>query len=158
MDVDEVAQSIVISEGEARLLVRMLWPEGLRMTQTNQFDAEPLDNAPNQWHLTAGTIDKAPRAHFLSALVPYRAGEDTDAPRITMLDCEGGFAVQLESDSGRDIVAFRVDPAEQLRAADIETDMRVVAVRRTPGGDIRSVFARGGTTLRIGGAEHDAVD
>lgn len=153
MSIDEAQQSVTVSEGEARLLVRLVAPAGLRMEQTDQFDVQPLNNAANQWHFTASTTEKAAEARFLTALVPYRAGDEADLPRIAMLECEGGFAVQLESAAGRDIVAFRVDPAAWLKVADIETDMRVVAVRRSPTGEIRTVFGRGGTTIRVAGTE-----
>ncbi|MFQ5809729.1 MAG: DUF4962 domain-containing protein, partial [Armatimonadota bacterium] len=102
MAIDEATQSVTISEGDARLLVRLLQPEALHMTQTDQFDVQPLNNAADQWHFTASTAEKAARAHFLTALVPYRAGKNTDVPGITMLDCDGGFAVQLEGPAGRD--------------------------------------------------------
>jgi len=70
MEVDDENQVIVSSSGDARLALRFLHPGELEIEQKTGFDppVEDPETAPDQFHLTASTIEPASSKQFITVM------------------------------------------------------------------------------------------
>ena len=86
MQTDDRTGRILVSEGNARLAVRLIASVPFQFSQQGGFPIkpEPANNTayvlgkpsfPDQWHLRATTTKPIDEVRFLAILVPYRAGE-----------------------------------------------------------------------------------
>jgi len=109
MSLDRKNQSLVISQGGARLRVQFFSPGHLVFLQTNQFPDPPEWGEKNQWHLFAATQEKIQEAKFLTVLTVYRGGEGNGLPRSTFVAGDGAIGVEVATAPGaRHLVGFRV--------------------------------------------------
>ncbi|OGV73462.1 MAG: hypothetical protein A3K19_28740 [Lentisphaerae bacterium RIFOXYB12_FULL_65_16] len=147
MDVDTAQQRVTIANGTARCRIDFLAPQVLTFNQTDVFTPPPLREAPNQWHLTAGTTTPAATAESLIVIQPYRDGEAGTLLTPKLETGDGAVGVVL-SDAGRTIaVAFRTDPAAaRVRLGEIVTDGQAASLS-TVNNAPRAAVLFGGTTL-----------
>ena len=136
----------LISEFEdARLRVQFLMPDALEFSQTDQFDVAPeTPDSANQYHFRASTKEPAPSMEFVTVLLPYRAGQEDGLPECKLLEAEGGIALEV----GDDLVAWKDQAAEHVRAAALESAAAVTAIRRDAEGNVQSAFSFGEGAVR----------
>ncbi len=151
MALDEAAQSVLISSGEARLRTQLLQPAGLQLTQTKGFPVAPEREAPDQFHLTADTVTPAESATFLSVLTAYRKGDAKRVPRAEVVAVEGGSGVRLSWPEESALVLWRTGDAEEVRTGDFRTQGDVAVIRRDADGDVTGVYTCGATEVGGGG-------
>ncbi len=151
MEVDEAAQSASIRRGEARCRVEFLAPEGLELTQTDQFTVPPETGGANQWHLTASSTEKASRKQSLIVLRPYRADEEAEPAEVRSLDGENCVAARVAQGDVEHLLVFRTgDGSARLADLGLETDAEAAAVTLR-NGEVAGFFAAGGTRLSLRG-------
>lgn len=152
MALNEAAQTVTISQGEARLCARLLAPAGLKFSQMEGFPIAPeRADSPPQYHFTADTETKSAEVTFLSVLSAYRDGNEQARPEAELVEGEGGMGVRVTWEEGSALVAWRVGEAETVRVGDLETEAEVAVVRRDAEGEITSVYAYGVETVKVGG-------
>ena len=83
MLLDEAGQSVAITNGEARLVVRFRVPGGLSFSQTDEFDPPPGEFAigvkgVRQWHFTGSTVPSK-SVTIVSELQVFRSSATTSA-------------------------------------------------------------------------------
>jgi hypothetical protein len=147
MAVDAGAQRVGFRRGAARCRVDFLAPQGLTFEQNDRFTQPPFREAPNQWHLTAGTTTPAAATESLIVIQPYR--EDREADLLTPSLERGQDCVSV-SLSGRDrqiaVLLRSNQAARDMQLSGLRTDAAVASLRLT-GGEMRSAVLFGGTTL-----------
>ena len=151
MDVDGDRQMVTVSKGKSRCRVHFLAPNGLAFDQHDQFTKPPTRTAPNQWHLTAGTVKKARTCASLIVLQPYRIGQDDQLPEPRVGQGSGCTAAVLTNENYTLTVVFRNNAAKRVVFGDIVTDAQVAAVCSVDD-RIRSAVMFGGTSLSVAGS------
>ncbi len=152
MALDEAAQAVTITQGEARLRAELLAPRGLKLSQMEGFPIAPeREDSPDQYHFTADTVSKSAETTFISVLSVYRDGEERSAAQAALVEGEGGSGVRLSWDEGSALVAWRLGEAERVKVGDLETEAEVAVVRRDAQGKVTSVYAYGAETVMVGG-------
>jgi hypothetical protein len=97
--IDSTGGALVVRQGEAACLVRLICSTDMQFSQNDRFTLPPeerYEGAANQWYFCATTREKIPAVKYLALIVPFRQGEET--PRVEMLDKDGwrGFEVNGE--------------------------------------------------------------
>lgn len=143
MQVDEAGQAATIQRNAARLRVQFLAPQGLKLSQSDQFTVPPeAPNMPNQWHLTADTVQPRPACRFITVLQPYRQGGEGRLARVKLLDAPGWVALELSTPNARQLVAFRAGArcGSALRIAGARTQADVFATAWDAAGKVKAAF------------------
>ncbi|MEN6347568.1 MAG: DUF4962 domain-containing protein [Armatimonadia bacterium] len=150
MALAQAQQQVTISQGQARLRVQFLTPEGLAFTQDDKFTVAPdKADSPNQYHFTATTSAPASTVRILTVLTPYREGGEAALPACKLLSAEGGLALQV----GQDLIAWKSPEAAEIRAGDLVSQAAVAAVRRGADGKVLQVYSVGDGEVRLAGAK-----
>ena len=113
--------------GDSAVQVTWLTPEGLDISQTNEFDPPPRRINLVQWHLTAETPEKQSERHFVTVLQPYRTPDGPPAtPTAEAVD--GGCLVRAGTGDERleVLVRFGDEPVEW---GEVTADARVTVWR-----------------------------
>ncbi|MBM3472826.1 MAG: DUF4962 domain-containing protein [Armatimonadetes bacterium] len=157
MQVDEAAGSVLIARPKATLTTRFLYPAGLSITQTDQFDPPPTwppdAKFANNRHVTAALREPAQEAQFLTVLLPAKAGQEGRLPTLKALETGTARGVELTyADGSRAIVGFAKPGATgDVRLADVTSNARVFAVRWDAKGSVKASMVEGGRRLEVGG-------
>ena len=87
--------------GEVACGIEFLAPQGLNLTQTDQYDPNPWPQIKTrEWHLTATTSSARKRCEFIALLRPHRAAQSV--PDVAELErVEGGYILRAELTDGR---------------------------------------------------------
>lgn len=116
--------------------IAMLAPEGLKISQTNQYDPNPRPRIKlREWHLTASTPTKTKSAEFIAVYRPYRIGKN--APRgqeLTKID--GGYVLKAELADGSIVALLSTNDAAPLSAEGLTTEGPILIQRRTANDEI----------------------
>ena len=137
MDVDTANEVVTIKHNAARLAVRFLAPQGLQLTQTDQFTVPPeadFNKLGNQWHLTAATAQPSATQSFVTVLLPYHADGEQSLPTTRLLNVEGCIALEIKSPRSRQLAFFRTTAPQgtPLRFEGLETSADVFAALSDP--------------------------
>ncbi len=150
MRVAAAAQRVTISRRGSRCRVEFLAPKPLKFEQTDQFPVPPFRPAPNQWHLTASTVEPAAETASLIVIQPYRDGQQGELLRAERVEGRGCVGVRLTNGTRTITVLFRTDAAaETVALGDIQTDAQAASERRVDG-EVRSAVQFGGAWLKCG--------
>ncbi|NOZ23529.1 MAG: DUF4962 domain-containing protein [Planctomycetes bacterium] len=150
MEVNATEQRITIAKGASRCRVDYLAPKGLTFDQNNHFTKPPIRKAPDQWHLTASTVEPAAAADSLIAIQPYRKGEADGLLSLRKEKGQGGIGLTLSGPDRTIIVLFRTDPsAKTITLGKISTDADAASVCVVEG-KVRSAVLFKGTELTYG--------
>ena len=147
MALEEAAQAVTISAGDARLHAQFLQPQGLRLSQVSGFQVEPEREAPDQFHFTAETTEPALQAVFLTVLTAHRSGASERIPRAEVVEAEGGAALRLTWPDESALVLWRLGDAREVRAGDASTRAEVAVIRRDAAGAVTGSYSCGATSL-----------
>jgi hypothetical protein len=104
--VDEKGGGASVELPKAGVDVRYLSPQPISFRQWDGYDPKPTKEFPNQWHLEAGTKEKAKTLGMLTVLVPYRAGQRV-AWTVERVDSESAVGVRLTRGDAKRLLAFR---------------------------------------------------
>ena len=151
MEVDEDKQSVIVAKGQARCRIEYLEPSRLIFEQHNQFTQPPYREAPDQWHLTASTVEKVKSTSSLIVVQPYREGAVAKLLPARMEVGENCIGL-IMSDADRTImVVFRTDrSARAVKVGEVATDAQAASVCLI-GGEVRSAVMFEGTIFAYGG-------
>ncbi|MGC9316474.1 MAG: DUF4962 domain-containing protein [Armatimonadota bacterium] len=153
MALDEDAGTVVISSGDARLLTRLLRPEGLSFSQMEGFPVEPEREAADQYHFTADTGEPAEEAVFHSVLTAYLDGDEDRVPEAEVIEGQGGAAVRLQWPAESGLVVWRLSTADRVSVADVVSEADVAVLRRDADGKLVSVYSYGTGIVTVEGEQ-----
>jgi hypothetical protein len=137
---------IGVSVGDVRCAVNMLAPEGLVLSQTDQFDPPPRERIRlTQWHTTAATPEPATRMHFVTLLRPHRAGEEPPLGGSYEIT-DDAIAVRAEVADGEVIALWRLGEGT-VSGMGLTTDGDVAAMRIDGAGEPGRYLVTGGSTV-----------
>ncbi|MGD9498369.1 MAG: DUF4962 domain-containing protein [Armatimonadota bacterium] len=143
-------RDIRVTVGEAGCGVEMLAPEGLALTQTDQFDPPPRERIRlTQYHLTAATTQPAREQRFATLIRPHRAGEEPASGGSFELG-ESCAAVRATLTEGEAIILFRIGPG-QMSAMGVTSDGDVAAVTLDGAGRPQDAFVSAGGSIAYEG-------
>jgi hypothetical protein len=82
MEINEPGRTVYVRGAAAEARVSFFLPEALSFSQTDQFSVAPEawsprrkgKQYPNQWHLTASTVEPQQEARFLTVVQVHRPG------------------------------------------------------------------------------------
>ena len=99
---------------------RVTRPSLPAFSQKTGWDPEPTrsEDAPEQFHFTASTVDETAGQRFITVLAPYRDGEAPAYSDIEVLEAEGGMALEMDGV----IILIRDPRAEEVSAAGHATE------------------------------------
>lgn len=144
MTVEAAAQRLTLGRGAVRCRVDFLAPQGLAFEQNDQFTQPPFREAPDQWHLTAGTSTPAASTESLIVIQPYREGAETELLAANVEKGQDGIGVTLSNGRRTVLVLFRSNPeAAETQLGEWRAGAAVASVRLTPAGVVSAVFFRG---------------
>jgi hypothetical protein len=152
MRADARSGSIAVSDGGARLAIRLASSQPLAISQTDRFAvapeieqssgcaANPKDCAarfPNQWHLSARTQGKAGEVRFLAVMAPYRVSEQE--PEIVPVKSGDALGFRV---AGTQVAAWwGAGPRGKISAGALSGDGRLV-IRVEEGGKTSQVVSQ----------------
>ncbi|MEN6549548.1 MAG: DUF4962 domain-containing protein [Armatimonadia bacterium] len=139
MKLDPANLALTSEQGGSRLRVQFLTPDKLEFTQTDQFPVQPEKEVPNQWHFQASTTAPAQTMRFVTVLIPYRTGEESNLPQCKLLANENGVALQV----GDDLIAWKDAGAPKVSAGSFSSAADVTALVGGAKGQPSAVFVRG---------------
>ena len=105
MSVNESKKSIIISEGNSRLMVNFLQSGRLKFNQFSGFLDPPEYRGQgrsaykDQWHVTASTVSKSSKAKFITLLVPYKKDKKPDISIDHLIEDINKVSFELKIDS-----------------------------------------------------------
>lgn len=141
---------IRVAVGSAGAHVNMVAPEGLVLSQTDQFDPPPRERIQlTQWHMTAQTTEPATTMRFVTVIRPHREGEEPPTAAEAEIT-DDYYAVRAEVDGGEVIALWRLGRGE-VSAMGLTTDGEVAAMRVSDNGEPGGYMLRGGTSVRFTG-------
>jgi len=130
-----------VRRAPAAMDVHLLLPRKVRLSQTDKYDPPPEAMSGRgryaaTWHLTAGTVGRAPAARFLSVFLVHKEGTAAKLPKVHLLGGKGAVGVRLAMPGGaEDVVCFRTDAkAEQVSCGRLTSGARVFAEGRDKSG------------------------
>ncbi len=111
MNANESDQSIVISEGDARLKVHFLQAGKLKFEQSGfpvfpEVRGESTPDYKNQWHVTASTVSKSTKSKFITVFVPYKLNQEPDVSVDRVVENENEVSVELDIEGKTYRVSF----------------------------------------------------
>jgi len=158
MQVVAAAQRVTVAKGDSRCRVEYLAPADLKFSQNDQFTKPPFRPVPNQWHLTASTVEPARDASSLIAIQPYRNGEADVLLSPSQQAGEGCLGLTLTGSDRVVTLLFRTDAIRKtVTLGDLTTNAQAATVCLVAG-KVRSAAMFGGTSLTRGGKELLASD
>jgi len=93
-----VLRNIGIRVDKVACRVDVLLPEKLEITQTNQYDPNPMPRITiREWHVTAKTTEKKPDAEFLLVVRPWKVAETESVPQTEVTWKREGNVLVVES-------------------------------------------------------------
>ncbi|GAB4062615.1 hypothetical protein GCM10028811_32210 [Uliginosibacterium sediminicola] len=128
MNIDASHNSIGIARNAARLDVQLFWPAPgqLAFKQTDAFTPPVApgyeQRMPNEWHVSASTLNAARDQAFFSLLYPHRADVSAEDASARSLPASRGFALALTRDGKEDRVYIARQDEQRIRAEGIEID------------------------------------
>ncbi len=143
-------RDIRVAVGEAGCRVEMLAPDGLAVTQTDQFDPPPRPRVRLvQYHLTAATDEPAREQQFATLIRPHRAGAEPASGGAFERGANCG-AIRATLADGEAIMLFRT-AAGEMAAMGVASDGDAAAVMLDVQGRPTDVFVSGGETVSFDG-------
>lgn len=106
---------LTITNGKAQARVRFFAPENLQITQTDRFEVAPTTltpakaeflKTPNQWHLTASTVEPADHQQFVTVIQVAPQGETSSLPEPTVI-IKAGEAILTLPDGRRGTLSWK---------------------------------------------------
>lgn len=141
-------QRVLAGSGEASCRVTFLAPDGLKLTQTDQFDPPPRPRVKlTEYHLTAATPSSHRATEFITVLRPFRTGTSVvDQQRLIAI--EGGWAIEADLTDGKAMILLQRLPGAALQHGGITSGAEVAAFRFDPDGKLLEKLEVDGNATR----------
>ncbi len=97
--IDSTGGALVVRQGEAACLVRLICSTGMSFSQSDSFTVAPEERylgAANQWHFKAETREPATAVKYLALIIPFRQGEEIPTVAAAEEDNWRGFELNGE--------------------------------------------------------------
>ncbi len=122
--------------GDVVCPIHFLAPQGLKLTQTDQYDPNPGPQIKlREWHLTASTPEKSRSTEFVALLRPHRKGQAV--PRQAELKrLAGGYLLTAALTDGSLTALLPVEPEARLAAEGLQSQGEVTVQRRRADGSV----------------------
>ncbi len=115
--------------GDVACEIDILAPEGLHLSQTDQYDPNPWPQiTTREWHLTASTPSAATHTEFVAIYRPHHTS-DTPPPTATLTQTTGGYAIEADLVDGSVLLLLPTDDSATLKANGLATDGEIAARR-----------------------------
>ncbi len=122
--------------GDVACEIDILAPEGLRLSQTDQYDPNPWPQiTTREWHLTATTPEAKRQSQFVALYRPHRS-DDTPPREATLKQVAGGYVLEAELSDGRVLALLPTDDAATLKADGLATKGSIAMERYGPDGQV----------------------
>jgi hypothetical protein len=116
--------------------IDILAPEGLTLSQTDQYDPNPWPQIETrEWHLTATTSSKKKRCEFVAIYRPRRA-DPSMTSEATLRPIDGGYLLEAGLSDGRVRALLPTDDSATLTAAGLSTTGNILIQRLTTDGNV----------------------
>ena len=146
MDVRD-QQDVRVVNGGAGCRVSFLWPDGLKLDQTDRFDPPPRARIKLvEYHLTAIPSSPARGQTFVTLLRPHRSA-DVLIGDAELVEIDGGYAVTIPLADGSAGVVLQASGGSVLEGAGLRTDGEVGAATFDARGEVRETFVAAGTVI-----------
>ncbi len=118
---------IRLRAGEVGCRIGLPAPEGLSLTQTDQYDPNPRRRIKlREWHVTAATSDKRKTVEFVAVYRPYRLeGAEPQMPRLEQSDA--GYALRTAAPEGTAVILLPVAETAIVEAHGLKTTGKPLA-------------------------------
>ena len=122
-------RSIEARAGDVACAIDFLAPEGLKFTQTDQYDPNPEPQiTAREWHLTAATPAPLSSVEFVTLYRPHRSRQAV--PRQAQLKpVRGGYVLTAELLDGRVLALLPSDDSATLAAENVTAQGQVLVQR-----------------------------
>ena len=122
-------QELRVRAGDVVCEIAMLVPEGLAITQTDQYDPNPWPQITiREWHLTARTPVKSQATEFVTLYRPHRS--TAPVPCAANIEkSEGGYVLAAETSDGRVVALLPTDDTKEMAAGGL-TSRGAIKVQR----------------------------
>lgn len=132
--------------------VQLVAPEGLAITQTDQFDPPPQHWVTlTQWHLTADTQRATRTMGFVSVFRPFAGKQPPAALPARAVTGEQALGCELDLPGGKAVVVWRRGGEGPISFAGLETDGEAACVILGEDGKVQRVFVYGGERVAYEG-------
>ena len=146
MDVRD-QQDVRVINGAAGCRVSFLWPDGLKLDQTDRFDPPPRARIKLvEYHLTATPSAPARERTFVTLLRPHRSA-DVLVGDAELVEIHGGYAVTIPLAEGSAGVVLQASGGSVLEGAGLRTDGEVGAATFDDQGEAKETFVAAGTVI-----------
>ena len=117
--------------------ISLLAPEGLNLSQTDQYDPNPRPRISlREWHLTASTTSKAKQIEFVTVYRPRRlGGQPLGEAKLDRID--GGFVLVADLPDGQITALLPTDDSASLSAKGLSTTGQVAVQRLGKDGSVQ---------------------
>ncbi len=115
--------------GEVGCEIAILAPDGLKLTQTDQYDPNPWPQIKTrEWHLTAATSSKATTTEFVTLCRPHRDTQVVPS-RANLQRVDGGYVLSADLSDGRVVALLPSNDSAELAAEGLSSTGAIV-IRR----------------------------
>jgi hypothetical protein len=127
---------IVTVASDVRCHVDLLWPAGLSIAQTDQYDPNPWPQIKTrEWHLTATAPEKRADIQFVALYRPEKM--DDEVPKQAEIrQVDGGLILQAKISDGEVFALLPTSPTASLSADGLTTTGNVLIQRRDQQGNV----------------------
>lgn len=126
--IDASAQRIRTTSDGSFLNAELLWPRGLRLTVTDEFDPQPLEGKirpEKQYHITATAPKAAADARFVAVLAPCRAG--ATLPKLTLDRADDALVIK-GSVADEKLLVIVPGAGQSATYGEVSTDAQLLAL------------------------------
>jgi len=142
-------RDVRLQNGKAACQASFLWPKGLQLSQTDQFDTPPRPRVKLvEYHLTAKTTATAKRQDFVTVLRPHRSSTKL-VREPTLTEVENGFSVSLPVARGVLELLLRTSDTGEVSGPDLRSNAPIAGVVRADDGRIMDRIVIGDATLDV---------
>ncbi len=132
-------RNITTRAGDVACEIDVLAPQGLKLSQTDQYDPNPWPQiTTREWHLTATTPSRAKTAEFVAVYRPHRTAQAV--PRDAKLrQIDGGYVLTAKLSDGQVVALLPTDDSAKLSAEGLNTTGAILIQRRRSDGTVDAV-------------------
>ena len=127
--------------GDVACTIDLLAPQGLALSQTDQYDPNPWPQIKTrEWHLTATTPSKAKTCEFVALLRPHRATQSPPGD-ATLEPIDGGYLLEAQLSDGKVRALLPTNHSATLTAAGLTTTGKILIQRLVADGSVTETIS-----------------
>ena len=122
--------------GDVACTIDVLAPQGLDLSQTDQYDPNPWPQVKTrEWHLTATTPSKTKTCEFVALYRPHRAAQSPPG-EATLKPIDGGYLLEAQLSDGKVRALLPTDDSATLTASGLTTTGKIFIQRLAADGSV----------------------